>query len=368
MAVNAKYAIILNEIRAEIENGIFGNSGDKFLSVRNLAEKYSVSLVTAQKIIKQLSEIGVITLYGKAYYITIGKMFPASQLKARIENNRKSTDKLIGIHIPKLNNPFFSALLDEVVKSIYNIGYRPVIMCSNRNPNNEKTILEDFIDMGVCGVISCTSNNEILKNRYNNYPLPLVFLANNFSSDKVDFVEVDNKACGRHVALHLMDMGYENFIYIGPESEKNSDKRGKAFVETIKEAGFDFQQENIIYVADDESFAIPYSVSQHIKNCKKPLGIFCYHDIIAVGVIMLCENSGLNIPEEVGIVGFDNLPIAKQCRPTLSSISYRFDKMAEVSVNMLMQKINFETDSNIQTGDFVNHALKIRNSSRKKPL
>lgn len=368
MSTNIKSNLLAEKIRTQIIDGSFGNSGERFLSVRKLAAKYSVSLVTAQKIIKALSKSGVITLYGKAYFITTGKISPESQLQIRIENKHRGENKFIGIHIPKFNNPFFSALLNEIVKSVYNIGYSPVIMCSNQNPELEKSILEDFIKTGVCGVISCPNNSELLKGRYDNYPLPLVFLANHFSTDETDFAVVDNIACGKHVAQHLIEMEYKNFIYIGAESAKKTDKRGPSFIGALEKAGYTVPKENIIYLSDNENFTIPYSVAQHIKNCKKPLGIFCFHDIIAVGVVMLCEKLKLNIPKDIGVVGFDNLPIAKQCRPMISSISYRFGKMAEAAVNLLMQKINSEKDNKIKTKVFVNHSLKIRDSSRRKPL
>lgn len=366
MAKNSKSGLLLSKIKTQIASGTFGNSGERFLTVRELASEFSVSLVTAQKIIKQLNDCGVITLYGKSYFITTGKISPESQLQLRLSTRQNDNNKLIGVHIPKFNNPFFSALLNEVTKSIYKLGYTPVVMCSNQTPENEKTILENFLNIGVCGVVSCPNNGEMLKKIYENYPLPHVFIAERFSTNNTNFAGVDNAAGAGHVAHHLIEMEYNNFIYIGADSDKGADKRRDAFVNTLNKYGFNIPDENIIYLKDNENFTIPYSVEQHIKSHAKPLGIFCYHDIIAVGVIMLCEKLGLKIPEDVGVVGFDNLPIAKQCRPMLSSIAYRFDKMAESAVNLLLQKIHRQPESKPQ--DFVNHSLKIRDSSRRKPL
>ena len=368
MAKNTKSSLLFEKIKKQITNGVFGNSGERFLTVRELSDKFSVSLVTAQKIMKQLNYCGVITLYGKSYFITTGKISPKSQLQLRLDESLQN--KFIGIHFPKFNNPFFSALLDEVSKCICKHGYHPLVMCSNQNPEQEKSILENFIKIGVCGVISCPNNNEneSLKNQYENYPLPLVFLAEQCSSKGTHFAGVDNKACAKHVACHLIEMQYKNFIYIGAESDKNTDKRCDSFVNALSDNGYKIPKENIIYLSDNENFTIPYFVTQHIKSQEKPLGIFCFHDIIAVSVIMECEKLGIKIPEDVGVVGFDNLPIAKQCRPMLSSIAYRFDKMSETAVNLLVQKINCKSALEINTSDFINHSLKIRDSSRRKPL
>lgn len=206
MTKNSKSSLLVTEIKQKIIDGSFGNSVERFLTVRELANEYSISLVTAQKIIKRLSELGVITLYGKAYFITTGKISPESQLQIRIHENHQITNKFIGIHIPKFDNPFFAALLNEVTKFIYKQGFTPLVMCSNKNPDCEKNILKNFIKIGVCGVVSCPNNSESLQNLYENYPLPLVFLAEHSSLKDTYFAGVNNDACAQHVAHHLIEM------------------------------------------------------------------------------------------------------------------------------------------------------------------
>lgn len=366
MAKN-KSELLTERLLTEIAGGAFGGSGERFLSVRKLSETYGVSLVTAQRVIKQLNDAGVITLFGKAYFITTGKIAPTSSLQNRFDSNRR-TEQLIGIHIPKINNPFFSALLNEVTKAVYKRGFTPVILCSDQDPQRERNVLETFIAMGVTGVISCPNNGELLLNRYKNYPLPLVYLANRFFGEGRDFAMVDDSASARHVAHHLIDMEYRHYMYIGLENARKTDIRCKAFTDTLKDEGETVPDENIIYIPDNEDFTIPYSVSHLIQSSPKPLGIFCFHDMIAVQVILLCEKLGLHIPQDIGVVGFDDLPIAKQCRPKLTSIAYRFDKMAEAAADLLMHKIDAKPGGKIRPLDYVNHSLKIRDSSRKKPL
>ncbi len=361
---NNKSAAVAQRIGQEIERGEYGPSGSRFLSVRQLAETYNVSLVTAQRVMALLREEGLLTLYGNAHYLSSGRMTPDSPLQKQLESNVRTN--LIGIHTPEINNPFFSSLLNEVTKFVYKAGYTPLLMTSRRDPEREKAILHTFLTMGVKGVISCPNSGDYLQQFYKQYPLPLVFLANRFSSENQGFGMVDEEASAKHVADHMIEMAYENFMYVGLENARGSDARRTAFVDALREKGKTVPDENILCITDKDEFSIPYSVSRLIRGAKKPLGIFCFHDMIAVQVIILCEQLGLNIPEEIGVVGFDNLPIAKQCRPTLTTIAYRFDKMADSAVDLLLRKMKSPTEEQYKPKDFINHSLKIRESTRKK--
>ena len=97
------------EIKCEIETGIYGEPGKQFHSTRGLAKRYGCSLVTAQKVMVLLREAGVITLVGKKYYLTHGRVRKYTPY-AKAQGERK---KLIGFHVTDIENPFFAALVKE---------------------------------------------------------------------------------------------------------------------------------------------------------------------------------------------------------------------------------------------------------------
>ncbi|MBE7063368.1 MAG: hypothetical protein E7390_06260, partial [Ruminococcaceae bacterium] len=100
-------------IKEEIEKGIFGEPGRQFLSTRHLGEKYSCSLVTAQKVMVHLREEGIITLSGKKYYMTHGKI----GRKTPFAKVRGEAKKLIGFHVTNIESPFFAALVKEAERA-----------------------------------------------------------------------------------------------------------------------------------------------------------------------------------------------------------------------------------------------------------
>ena len=80
-------------------------------------------------------------------------------------------------------------------------------------------------------------------------------------------------------------------------------------------------------------------IFQLLKRQNEPVGIFCYHDLLAVQLYTICDLIGKRIPEDVGIVGFDDLSIATSLTPALTTIQYRIASMADMTVNLLMTSI-----------------------------
>ena len=364
-----KTNLLVNTIEKEIKDGKLGKSGEEFLTVRELAKNYGVSPVTALRVIEELKQKNLISSLGKKTFITYGKIANKSALKERLDKlpSRANGLPLVGIHLPVIKNPFFSALAQEISSLLYKKGFLSIISSSDQDEKKEKEILTSFLSLGAVGVISCPNANQASLPYYNGYPLPTVYLASRLFQDEELFVMVNHEVAAKQVAEHLIEMGYEHFMYVG-ESNNATDLRGKFFIETLKSLGKNIPDENIITLSTSNQFAPSAPLVNAIKNAKKPLGIFCYHDLIAAGAILSCNKLALKIPEDVGVVGFDDLSIAKQCRPALSTISYRFDKMAETAVNLLLNKINASGSFINSQLDYVNHYLTVRESSKRKTI
>lgn len=345
-----KHIQLANELECMIKKS--GISGERFVSARMLARKEEISLVTAQNVLTELKHRGVISVFNNAYYVTCGRVLKGTPLYALLESERKAP--VIGIHLPEINNPFFSSLSERLIDSVRRRGYIPIVMCSNNNADEEKRILKEFVLLGAEGVITGHGRVEDMQDMYKDYILPTVFFANGLT----DVHLVDNRGAASQVADHLIKMGYRQFMFIG--LFENSDRQ-LGFANRLKDKGYDLPDENIINLVDKKEFKIPGSVRQKILRSEKPLGIFCYHDLIATQLLLSCKN--MNIPDEVGIVGFDDLSIASQIKPTLTTISYRYDKMAESLAERLIRCI--DNDEYTVKSEYINHVLNARQSTKR---
>ena len=268
---------ITQEVTRELLDGVWGSSGEHFISVRELARIKNISLVTAQRTFDNLRKERLLYLYNRSYYITTGRISERSALYTTIDKRTKSPHDLpiVGIHFPKISNEFFPTLLKDVIEAVRHEGYMPAVMFSNNDPELEKEILHQFIGLGARGVITCPNDGNQLKDIYSIYPLPVIYLANRNSFFDNNYVAVDDNTSAGHVAKHFVDMGYKNFMYVGFERNVDRDYRMDSFKRELEKLGQTLPHENIILLKETDKFAVPGYVSSIIASAKKPLGVFC---------------------------------------------------------------------------------------------
>jgi LacI family transcriptional regulator len=364
-----KVELMANEIENEVRNGVYGVSGDRFLTVRKLAANRSISYVTAWKIITYLRERGVIVLYGKTHYIATGIISKDSPLSHSM-STKCGNHKRIGIHLTYIDNPFFTSIVARIQLYLEAKGYQAIISSSQGNSESECAILRSFIELGALGVISFPGYADMLANFYRNYFLPFVFIGRTIGNIEGHAILVDNEIAAYQVANHLIDMGYKHFAYVGLEQFGSAkDIRIEGYAHGLNEKNIMLDARYIVKVNANDVVRASALLKQFIYRLEKPVGVFCFHDLIAAELINICHILSLNIPEEVGIVGFDDLPIAAQLNPQLTTVSYRFDKMAQTAVDLLLSQIEGASTRPSECSNlYIRPMLIVRNSSAKRSI
>lgn len=352
----------VRELIRKIRNGELGKSGERFPTVRELAEQEKISLVTAQQIMAELKKRGLVEYYKKNNYLIYGRIGKKSPLiKAK-----PMPEKLIGIHISNIKSPFFSRLVREIEENAAEAGYRCITATSSYNMEEEKEILSMFRRLNVSGVISTpgTGTDAETIELYRSYCLPYVFIGYRFFKELgADSVMVDNFAAGEQVANHFINEGYKKFVYIGlGELENFEDPRLGGFRSGLEKAGTFILEENIIRVSANELARFKTRLRSIVFAATEPVAVFCYHDLIATQVLKFCEEYGLDVPGRVAIAGFDNLEITKQVTPQLTTVKYNVNKMAETAVKMLIETMKGKKESGKY---YIPPILAVRGSSGK---
>jgi len=178
-------------------------------------------------------------------------------------------------------------------------------------------------------------------------------------------VQVNNKSAGVQVAAHLLNEGYRHFIYVGTAAlPTEQDYRLIGFRSKLEAEGFRLSPEDIftIQTVDPAKDGQIHLIRQRIRELQEPVGIFCYHDLLAFGILDLCRRSGIAVPGKAGIVGFDDLQYADYMGNRLTSMSYRYDLMAEHAAELMLTLL-VESKPILHDDIYVNQALTIRESS-----
>jgi len=338
-------------IQDEILQGKYGQPGSVFMTTRALAELRQVSVVTAHNILNGLCAAGYLELRGKKYYLTHAKLMEVHHA----QNN------IVGLMVPHLNNEFFSSLADAVIENFRQKGYEVLVFTTTYSPAEEKKIFQLLLSLSVSGIISCVPTPPENRSLYRNCPKPCVLLTHSLDNCKKSSVQVNSFAISQKVARHLLEEGYRDFLYIGTRNRSlENDIRFTGFQMELKQHGFELDPGNTIQISTD-SKADDARLIRLLESHTQPVGVFCYHDLIAARLYRACRTLNKRIPEDVGIVGFDDLSVATSLTPGLSTVQYRITSMADMTVKLLLDGI--QSPNTPYDNYYVEPNLVIRGSS-----
>lgn len=325
---------IVEQIQAELARGQHGAAYDRFMTVRQLASRYSLSLVTAQKVVKRLKEKGLLIADS-----TNPAMVSPAACRPTPENDSRLPRRL-GMVITNIANPFFSRLCRHVQQAATERGYQVLMAGSQYDFQREEKALDSFLEIGVEGLLivpglddACTQLYRRLLDR----GLRLVFVSRQVEAVAADFVVADSFAGSASVAGHLLSMGYESFGYIGFASRLRRDARLSGFRSALLEEGLELDADRIV-TGEGGGAEHGYSaMAQLMRGKNRPRAVFAFHDLLAIGALQYCQKHGIAVPEEVAIAGFDNLPQSQVTSPALTTVSYPVESMARLSVQCLIE-------------------------------
>lgn len=170
--------------------------------------------------------------------------------------------------------------------------------------------------------------------------IPLVFIDLLYPHMPFDFVDMNNDSSVYNAVTHLVRMGHREIgIVTGKRETSNFAHRKRSFVKSLELAGIT-PDERFFFTADSRYEGAYKDMLEILRSgARMPSALFCVNDIIAMGCIRALKEKGYAIPEDVSVVGFDNLPAASMTEPPLSTVSVSKKKISSKAVSLLTQRI-----------------------------
>ena len=260
-----------------------------------------------------------------------------AQARALVMNK----SEMIGFILPDIENPFFASLIRGAEELAFEKGYNLVICNTNWDNELEAKHLNLVIERKIDGIllVSCNEPNPTLE-RVLSLKLPLVFVSSPYPEAEANFVGTDSEHGGYLAAKHLLDLGHREFVVIG--GQFNSEAIIQRF-NGYKRALNDY---NIILNKDDVILG-DFSVNSGFKSIKNLLkrnrkftAILAFDDLIAIGVLNGIKESGLSIPQDISVIGFDNIEASSFKGIDLTTISMDKSSMGRLAVEILLEDLN----------------------------
>jgi LacI family transcriptional regulator len=282
-------------------------------------------------------------------------------------NLRSKKTNTIGIIIPRLDSYFMSTVISGMEKIVNLKGYNLIISQSQETFTKEIASANTMYNSRVDGLlVSLAYNTEniehfdsMLKKR-----IPVIFFDRVVEHPKCTNIIIDNSRAGYDATKHLLDQGCKRIVYIGGNLKRNVyADRLRGYKMALEENRVKFSEELLI-VNDLNEQGGTDAAQQILKMPVRPDGIFAANDTSAVACLQELKRSGIRVPEEIAIVGFNNDPISRIIEPNLTTINYPGYEMGEIAANTLINEIN-NTPSSLNTL-VLRHQLIVRQSSARK--
>ena len=268
----------------------------------------------------------------------------------------------IGLVLPDISNPYFSGMATAIEETAAAHGYRVFLSNSLRKKDRELRAIENLVARQVDGIlVNPVSPESQLRHREVLGGLPCVYLGANHD-ESPSYVMADNETGAYAAARYLIRLGHRDILFLGGRTtSRTREQRIRGFRRALAEAGLEGRE---LPAPPNVTLMRQWSYETALELLKGPLpdAIFAYSDMTALKVLEAAEERGVRIPEDLSMVGYDNIAFGALHRIHLTTVSQHKYQQGQIAVERLLEKIN---GSRAHTEDILEPELIIRSTCVK---
>lgn len=312
----------------------------KSVTIKDIAKVAGVSYATVSRALSGSAEIGAETR--ERVLKICREMGYTTNYVARSMVMKRT--KLLGLIVANIDNPFMSEMAYHIEIRAREQGYNLMLCNSSHDLDLERKVFELLVSRQVDGIILVPANSESYTNlRPLISKVPTVFVSENLRDLPESYVSVDNYRGTRIGTEYLYSLGHRSILYFGlRKGSVTHQLRADGYLDACRELGIEPSVYTSAY-----SFSSVQAGCQMARNVfGKPVpysAVFAATDSLALGVLEAAEEAGIRVPEDLSLIGFDNILYADLPRIRLTTIEQPKKSMAAAAVDILLGKIADET-------------------------
>lgn len=249
----------------------------------------------------------------------------------------------IGVVVTTITDLFFAEVIRGIEEQAVTVGYSVILTNSECQPDRELAAIQALRSRRVDGIIlvaACADRERkerLLRSTETNLPIVII---NNVHAEHIGYsIETDNLAGGQEATRHLIDLGHQRIAHIsGPPGEWDGVERQQGYEQALRSAGLPVDPALIVR-GDNRPAGGLAAAQQLLALPAPPTAIFCYNDTTALGVMRAIHAADRRIPEDISIVGFDDIALASYFEPPLTTIAQPKREMGAKAVQMVLDLI-----------------------------
>ena len=247
----------------------------------------------------------------------------------------------LGMLVPHIDNPLFPSIIKGVEQTARSRGYNLILCNTEDSSEREGEYLRVLRERQVDGIViasSFMSDATIAELRHDGFPFVLVNRGTRGGDDLV--VVVDNNMGTAEAIGHLVDLGHSRIgIVAGPQTTMTGQQRLAAAKAALRERGVRLESSQVS-VAESFSEEAGYRAARRlIHGGAPPTAIFCANDLVALGTLRAAREAGLDCPDQISLVGFNDIPFAELFAPPLTTVHVPQRELGELAAGLILAQI-----------------------------
>ncbi|MCX7653078.1 MAG: LacI family transcriptional regulator [Fervidobacterium sp.] len=329
-------------------------------TIKDVAKRAGVSISTVSYVLNNT---------GKISEETKEKVLKAAQELNYIPNNfakrlKRQQYDLVALVVHEIKGPFYDALVRGIQDVLHSFGYNLLIYCTleNRKEDVDKFLRTDIVG-GLIIMTPAVKNENILKwaNQFK-----IVTLDRALKDQRVKSVRVNNEKGAYEVVKYLHELGHSKIGFMkGSKDSLDARERFRGFTRAMGELKLEVN-DNWIFegnFTEESGYEIIRSYLKRNKKRKLPTALFCSNDEMAIGALKAFKEFNISVPDDISIVGFDDIELASYVHPTLTTVRRPMYQLGSIAAHILLSLL---TDKNEGLSNVVlDVELVIRESAKK---
>jgi len=311
------------------------------VTIYDVAERAGVSASTVSRVLNDVGRVDA-TLAERVREAATELSY---QRNVVARNLRRQTSSLWAVLISDVENPFFTSLVRGVEDVALDVGFSVVLCNSDEKADKEDSYVSAVLGEKMAGVLVSPARQSTAVDRLVAADVPVVVLDRAVAatdSGLADGVLVDNESGARRATSHLVEAGYRRIACItGPAALSTASARLRGYKAALWEAGLE-ADEGLVRRADFREAGGSAAMSSMLDAPDPPDAVFVANNLMTVGAIEVIAQRGIDVPAELGVVGFDEVPWAGLVRPSLTTVAQPTYEIGKVAAQLLVERIRGE--------------------------
>lgn len=252
---------------------------------------------------------------------------------------QRSATNTLGMLIPNSSNPYFAEIVRGIEDRCFGAGYNLVLCNTDDEPRRQGMVLQVLAERRVDGLIVVSSGEDpALPELLAGLRMPTVMVDREIDTLPCDLVETAHMQGALLAVQHLTALGHRRIACIGgPAGVATADQRAEGWRMAL--AGLGLSSAGLLQPGDFTSEGGYAAMHAILRQTPRPSAVFVANDLMAIGALCAAHECGVAVPDELSLVGFDDIELARFACPPLTTVAQPKQRIAAMAVDMLLERI-----------------------------